>query len=89
MNDLYYNPERITSYGGSVKSLAKSSGKSLKQTEKWLSAQEAYTLHRPARKKYERCRVIAGGPGHQSQANITTILNFCWRVWMFSQKRHM
>ena len=73
MNDLYYDPDHITSYGGSVKSLAKSSGKSVKQTAKWLSAEEAYTLHKPARKRYERRRVITGGPGQQSQADLIDV----------------
>ena len=34
---------------------------SLNQVRKWLMSQEAYTVHRPARKKYLRNRTVAGG----------------------------
>ena len=43
----------------------------LKQTEKWLSAQESYTLHKQVCKRYERRRAITGESRQQSQADLT------------------
>src|SRR5277367_6378066 len=51
LEEIYYNPQNPASYGG-VQALSKESGVSVKNVEKWLKSQSAYTLHKPARKRY-------------------------------------
>ena len=51
LEEIYYNPQNPASYGG-VQALSKESGVSIKAVEKWLKSQSAYTLHKPARKRY-------------------------------------
>ena len=63
---LYYNPKRSGALGG-VERLyrdVKKDGKydiSRAQLKKWLMKQDTYTLHKPARRRYKRNRVIVGG----------------------------
>ena len=55
---VYYDPSHPASFGG-VQRLAKVlKGKSKDRTRKWLSAQDAYTLHRPVRRRFQRRRTI-------------------------------
>ena len=63
---VYYNPKRSGAPGG-VERLyrdVKKDGKydiSRAQLKKWLMKQDTYTLHKPARRHYNRNRVIVGG----------------------------
>lgn len=66
---LYYTPRNPSSLGG-VRSLARSAGKNVKQTEQWLRSQAAYTLHKPVRYNFPRRKVITGGIGIQYQADL-------------------
>ena len=43
------------------------------RTKKWLSAQDAYTLHRPVRRRFRRRRTIVRGPGVQVQADLMDV----------------
>ena len=62
---MYYNPKRSGALGG-VERLyrdVKKDGKyaiSRAQLKKWLMKQDTYALHKPARRHYERNRVIVG-----------------------------
>src|SRR5277367_2830004 len=49
--EIYYNPQNPASYGG-VQALSRVSGVAIKDVGKWLKSQSAYTLHKPARKRY-------------------------------------
>ena len=63
LTQVYYNPKRSGSLGG-VERLyrdVKKEGKydiSRAQLKKWLMKQDTYTLHKPARRRYKRNRVI-------------------------------
>ena len=65
LTQMYYNPKRSGALGG-VERLyrdVKKDGKyaiSRAQLKKWLMKQDTYTLHKPARRHYERNRVIVG-----------------------------
>ena len=41
----------------------------------WLSEQDAYTLHKPARRHFKRRRVIVGGLRQQWQADLVDLSN--------------
>ena len=70
---VYYDPLHPASFGG-VHRLAKVlKDKSKNRTKKWLSAQDAYTLHRPVRRRFRRRRTIVRGPGVQVQADLMDV----------------
>lgn len=73
LDEVYYDPSNPRSLGG-VKRLAESSRKR-KQTEEWLSGQDTYTLHKPARKTFKRRPTIVPGPGVQIQADLIDVRN--------------
>jgi len=58
--NLYYNPSHEAGYAGAHKLLrVNAKGKILSEAEKrrvyeWLSNQDAYTLHRPVKRKFSR-----------------------------------
>ena len=58
----YYDPKRVGSYGG-VAALRKVVPK--QDVERWLSKQDAYTLHKPVRRHFKRRCVVVGGPNQQ------------------------
>ena len=62
LSKSYYNPSQPASFGG-VKRLKKSIGKG--DVKKWLSYQDAYTLHKPLRHKFRRRPILVGGINHQ------------------------
>ena len=51
MQDLYYNAEHPSSYGG-VARLAQAVQRGKHATQEWLRTQRTYTLHKPVRKRY-------------------------------------
>ena len=72
---VYFDPERVGSYGG-VDELHRATGEVPKRTAKrWLSEQEAYTLHKPVRRRFKRRRVIVGGQNQQWQADLVDVAN--------------
>ncbi len=74
LSDLYYDLKNPASYGTLSKlfSEARKRDKSItrKGVENWLQTQEAYTLHRPIRKRYLRRKVIARGIDDQWQLDL-------------------
>ena len=46
-----------------------------KVVEEWLSEQDAYTLHKPARTHFRRRRVVVGGRLQQWQAGLVDLSN--------------
>lgn len=63
---IYLDPSHPASLGGldSVYSAVKEKGMttiSRKQVQNFLSQQDVYTLHKPARRNYKRSRVIVLG----------------------------
>ena len=77
---IYLDPSQPASFGGldavyrAVKEKAKNKI-SRKQVRDWLSQQDVYTLHKPARRRYKRSRVIVPGIDAQFQADLVDLQN--------------
>ena len=68
----YFDPAQPGSYSG-INALTRTSKLKPAQVRKWLSEQDAYTLHKPIRRRFQRRRVIVGGIDHQWQADLVDI----------------
>ena len=80
LKKIYYNLQGPGSLSGveSVFRVAKEKGiKKItrEQVKKWLQSQDVYTLHKPARKKFTRNRVIVGGKDDQFQADLVDMMS--------------
>ena len=64
----YYDHKRVGSYGG-VAALRRVVPAE-RDVERWLSTQDAYTLHKPVRRHFKRRCVVVGGPNQQWQADL-------------------
>ena len=71
---VYFDPKRVSSYGG-VDVLRRVTRVPRKIVEEWLSEQDAYPLHKPARRHFRRRRVVVGGPRQQWQADLVDLSN--------------
>ena len=67
LQQRYYDPKRVGSYGG-VAALRRVVP--AQDVERWLSKQDAYTLHKPVRRRFERRCVVVGGPNQQWQTDL-------------------
>ena len=77
---MYLDPSHPASFGGldAVYRAVKEDGNSKisrKQVQDWLSQQDVYTLHEPARRHYKRSRVIVPGINCQFQADLVNVQN--------------
>ena len=77
---IYLDSSHPASFGGldAVYRAVKEKGKtkiSRKQVQTWLSQQDFYKLHKPARRHYKRSRVIVPGIDAQSQADLVDLQN--------------
>lgn len=70
--NVYFDPASPAAYGGLLP-LAKTTKLKTKDVGQWLSEQDAYTLHKPIRRKFPRRRVIVGGIDHQWQADLVDV----------------
>ena len=70
LKEIYYDPARPGSFGG-VKALSKASNR--KYVKEWLSGQEAYTLHKPTRRKFKRRQMICVGLDHLWQIDLADL----------------
>ena len=80
LTSIYLDPSHPASFGGvdAVYRAVKEKGKnkiSRKQVQDWLSQQDVYTLHKPARRHYKRSRVIAFGIDEQFEADLADVQN--------------
>ena len=80
LSSVYLDPSQPASFGGldAVYRAVKEKGKSKisrKQVQDWLSQQDVYTLHKPARRHYKRSRVIVPGIDAQFQADLVDVQN--------------
>jgi len=78
LSSIYLDPSQPASFGGldAVYRAVKEEGKtkiSRKQVQDWLSQQDVYTLHKPARRHYNRSRVIVPGIDAQFQADLVDV----------------
>ena len=74
LSQHYYNPRRPGAYGGQ-KGLERATRLKPEVVKKWLSLQDAYTLHKPVRHRFVRRRIIVGGLDHQFQADLIDVKN--------------
>ena len=70
---VYFDPKCVASYSG-ADALRRVTRVPRKIAEEWLSEQDAYTLHKPARHFRRHC-VIVGGPRQQCQADLVDLTN--------------
>ena len=69
MNKVYYDATNPASYGG-VRPLARETNRGVRSTNTWLNTQNAYTLHKPVRKKFLRRKTFAKSIGDLYQADL-------------------
>ena len=74
LRTVYFDPKRVGSYGG-VDALRRVTRMPRKKVAEWLSEQDAYTLHKPARRRFKRRRVIVSGLRQQWQADLVDLLH--------------
>jgi hypothetical protein len=75
---IYYDPAHPAGYASAERlfQAQKRSGRASRAAvREWLSGQETYTLHRPARKRYPRRKTIAGHLDYQWQADLLSVQN--------------
>ena len=72
LRSVYFDPRRVGSYDG-VNALRRVTRMPRKMVAEWLSEQDAYTLHKPARRHFKRRRVIVGGLRQQRQADLVDL----------------
>lgn len=78
LNKIYYNLQDAGSFSGvdALFRAAKERGlKKLKrkQVHDWLEKQDVYTLHKPARRRFQRNRVVVDGKDDQFQADLVDL----------------
>ena len=81
LSSIYLDPSQPASFGGldAVYRAVKEKGKnkiSRKQVQDWLSQQDVYMLHKPARRHYKRSCLIVPGIDAQFQADLVDVQNF-------------
>ena len=72
MEQVYYVPEAAGSFT-SVRNLAKYSSSTLKNARDFLESQDAYTLHKPVRRKFPRRKTISLGVDHIWQLDLADL----------------
>lgn len=70
MEKVYFNPK--TGYTG-IDPLVKKTKSNRKKTIEWLELQPSYTLHKPARRRYDRNRVIVSHIDEQWQMDLVDL----------------
>lgn len=66
----YFDPNHPGSFAGVDKFYRHQTGLTRKNAAKWLSGQEAYTLHRPVRYRFPRNKVVVSGMDAQWDADL-------------------
>ena len=78
LSQIYYTLKNAGSFSGpeGVFRAAKEQGVkkiTMGQVKKWLQKQETYTLHKPARRRFPKNRVIFGGKDDQFQTDLVDL----------------
>jgi transposase InsO family protein len=78
LKTIYYDSRHAGAYGGLRRlwSAVKGKGYAYTDVKKWLQSQDAYSLHKPARKNFTRSRVLVGGIDQQWQADLVDMQEF-------------
>ena len=69
---VYYDPSHPGSFGG-LDRLWREVGGSKEAVEEWLKTQDAYTLHRPARRKIKRNKIQVAGLDDQWESDLVDV----------------
>lgn len=72
MEKTYFDVSKPGSFGG-IHGLARNSNSKVGVAREWLSKQDAYTLHRPARTRFRRRRVFSKGIDDLWQADLVDL----------------
>lgn len=72
LKEKYYNPSQVGSLGG-IQSLQRATGLPEKKVISWLQDQDVYTLHKPARRKFEREKIRVQTIDHQWEADLVEL----------------
>ena len=74
----YYDPQHKVSFGGKTELIKtmKQQGVSKENVTNWLQSQEAYTLHKPVRRKFPRRQTLVDGLHEQFQADLIDMQKF-------------
>ena len=75
LEKLYFTTSQPSSFGG-VQPLIKSSKLDKNIVEDWLLSQNAYTLHKPARRNFQRNKTRVAGIDDQWQADFVDMSAF-------------
>ena len=71
MESTYYKLTEPGSYGGL--NAFRPKGYTKKEVKQWLQTQDAYTLHKPTRRRFPRRQVLVYGIDHQWQADLVEV----------------
>src|SRR5277367_2494016 len=72
---IYYDPANPAGYGG-VARLRRAAHTTKKVTDEWLKDQRTYTLHKPARLRYDIRPYMTGGIDQQWQADLVEMIPY-------------
>lgn len=75
LRESYYDIRRPSSFGG-VENIRRETNAKRTKIRVWLSEQDAYTLHRPVRKKFKRRKTFAPGIDHLHQLDLADMSTF-------------
>jgi transposase InsO family protein len=77
LSSVYYDPKNPASFSTAQKLhkevRVKEPTLTLSQTREWLRGQNAYTLHKAARRRFKRNRIVVSEPGDQYQADLVDL----------------
>ena len=80
LSNIYYNPSSPAGFSTADKlyqeAKLKNGSIKLKDVKDWLSGQLTYTLHKPLRRRFNRCKIISSKPNEQWQADLVDLQKF-------------
>ena len=81
LKNIYYDPEHPASFAGPQKlyKAVKADGKyeiGLQRIRKFLHNQEAYSLHKPVRRRFQRNHVVSAGKNDLWMADLIDMVKF-------------
>lgn len=76
MDAIYYDPENPAAFGGARRLLASVPPNQRTQAKQWLLGERVYTLHKPARKRYNTRRYKVRGPMWLWQADLVEMIPY-------------
>jgi transposase InsO family protein len=76
MEQVYYDTKHPSGYGGAQRLINAVKKDDKKLVKAWLSGQRVYTLHKPARKRYNTRRYKVAGPNVLWQADLVEMIPY-------------